>query len=38
MPTSGAVANAIASVIGKHVNHLPMTPERVWATAEEAGA
>jgi CO/xanthine dehydrogenase Mo-binding subunit len=38
VPTSGAVANAIARVIGKHVNHLPMTPERVWATAEEAGA
>ncbi len=38
VPTSGAVANAIARVIGKHVNNLPMTPERVWATAEEAGA
>ena len=36
VPTSGAVANAIARVIGKHVNHLPMTPERVWATSEEA--
>ena len=38
VPTSGAVANAIARVIGKHVNNLPMTPERVWATSEEAGA
>jgi CO/xanthine dehydrogenase Mo-binding subunit len=31
VPTSGAVANAIAKVIGRHVTQLPMTPERVWA-------
>ena len=31
VPTSGAVANAIARVIGRHVNELPMTAERVWA-------
>jgi CO/xanthine dehydrogenase Mo-binding subunit len=33
VPTSGAIANAIAKVIGSHVNHLPMTPERVWSVA-----
>ena len=27
----GAIANAIAKVIGSHVDQLPMTPERVWA-------
>ena len=31
MPTAGAVANAIAKVIGTRVRQLPMTPERVWA-------
>ena len=30
VPTPGAVANAIAAVIGAHVRQLPMTPERVW--------
>ena len=35
VPTSGAVANGIAKVIGKHVNELPMTPERVWATINQ---
>jgi CO/xanthine dehydrogenase Mo-binding subunit len=30
VPTSGAVANAIAKVTGKRVHRLPMTPERVW--------
>lgn len=33
VPTAGAVANAIAQVIGRHVHQLPMTPERVWAVA-----
>ena len=33
VPTAGAVANAIAKVIGQPVTHLPMTPERVWAQA-----
>jgi CO/xanthine dehydrogenase Mo-binding subunit len=32
VPTPGAVGNAIAKVIGTHVNHLPMTPDRVWTT------
>ena len=32
VPTAGAVANAIARVIGTHVTELPMTPERVWRT------
>jgi CO/xanthine dehydrogenase Mo-binding subunit len=31
VPTPGAVANAIARVVGAHVRQLPMTPERVWA-------
>jgi CO/xanthine dehydrogenase Mo-binding subunit len=30
VPTAGAVANAIAQVIGNQVKVLPMTPERVW--------
>jgi xanthine dehydrogenase molybdenum-binding subunit len=30
VPTPGAVANAIAKVIGTRVRRLPMTPERVW--------
>jgi len=30
VPTPGAIANAIAKLIGKHVTQLPMTPERVW--------
>ena len=35
VPTPGAVANAIARVIGKPVRQLPMTAERVWTTATE---
>jgi CO/xanthine dehydrogenase Mo-binding subunit len=34
VPTAGAVANAIAKVIGARVRHLPMTPERVWQAAQ----
>jgi len=30
VPTAGAIANAIAKVIGARVHRLPMTPERVW--------
>jgi CO/xanthine dehydrogenase Mo-binding subunit len=38
VPTPGAIANAIAKVIGSRVRELPMTPERVWAAAgEQAG-
>ena len=33
VPTPGAIGNAIAKVIGRHVASLPMTPERVWLTA-----
>ncbi|WP_088285334.1 xanthine dehydrogenase family protein molybdopterin-binding subunit [Kineosporia sp. A_224] len=33
VPTSGAVGNAIAKVIGRHVDQLPMTAERVWLAA-----
>jgi CO/xanthine dehydrogenase Mo-binding subunit len=32
VPTAGAIANAIANVIGSPVCSLPMTPERVWET------
>jgi CO/xanthine dehydrogenase Mo-binding subunit len=35
VPTPGAIANAIAKVIGSRVRELPMTPERVWAAAGE---
>jgi CO/xanthine dehydrogenase Mo-binding subunit len=38
VPTAGAIANAIAKVIGRHVRHLPMTPERVWAAARKPDA
>jgi CO/xanthine dehydrogenase Mo-binding subunit len=38
VPTAGAVANAIANVLGRHVDRLPMTPERVWAAAHRNGA
>jgi CO/xanthine dehydrogenase Mo-binding subunit len=33
VPTPAAVGNAIARVVGRHVDRLPMTPERVWAAA-----
>jgi CO/xanthine dehydrogenase Mo-binding subunit len=35
VPTPGAIANAIARVVGARVRALPMTPERVWAAASE---
>jgi CO/xanthine dehydrogenase Mo-binding subunit len=35
VPTAGAIANAIAKVIGKRVTQLPMTPERVWEAGQE---
>ena len=35
MPTAGAIANAIAKVIGTQVRRLPMTPERVWAASRD---
>jgi CO/xanthine dehydrogenase Mo-binding subunit len=34
VPTPAAIANAIARVIGRHVDELPMTAERVWSTVE----
>jgi CO/xanthine dehydrogenase Mo-binding subunit len=34
VPTPGAIANAIARVIGARVRELPMTPERVWTAAQ----
>jgi CO/xanthine dehydrogenase Mo-binding subunit len=33
VPTPGAVANAIAQVLGRRVHLLPATPERVWSVA-----
>ena len=36
VPTSGAIGNAIAKVIGRHVTSLPMTAERVWAADTQA--
>jgi xanthine dehydrogenase molybdenum-binding subunit len=33
VPTAGAIANAIAKVLGTRVHRLPMTPERVWAAS-----
>jgi CO/xanthine dehydrogenase Mo-binding subunit len=38
VPTAGAIANAIAKVIGRHVDELPMTPERVWLATHRNGA
>jgi CO/xanthine dehydrogenase Mo-binding subunit len=35
VPTPGAIANAIAPVIGARVRQLPMTPERVWTAAAD---
>ena len=36
VPTAGAVANAIAKIVGARVRQLPMTPERVWAASNGA--
>ena len=35
VPTAGAIANAIAKVIGARVRQLPMTPERVWEASRD---
>jgi CO/xanthine dehydrogenase Mo-binding subunit len=35
VPTPGAIANAIARVVGARVRALPMTPERVWAAVAD---
>ncbi len=37
VPTAGAIANAIAKVLGSRVRRLPMTPERVWAATRGLG-
>lgn len=34
VPTPGAVANAIARVLGRRVHLLPATPERVWSVMQ----
>lgn len=36
VPTPGAIGNAIAKVLGRHVDQLPMTAERVWLVANTA--
>jgi CO/xanthine dehydrogenase Mo-binding subunit len=33
VPTAGAIANAVAKVVGSRVRRLPMTPERVWGAS-----
>jgi CO/xanthine dehydrogenase Mo-binding subunit len=38
VPTSGAIANAIAGATGARVRQLPMTPERVWAAVQDGAA
>jgi CO/xanthine dehydrogenase Mo-binding subunit len=38
VPTAGAIANAIAKVLGTRVRRLPMTPERVWAASRGVDA
>ena len=38
VPTAGAIANAIAKVVGRHIPRLPMTPERVWDAARGGSA
>jgi CO/xanthine dehydrogenase Mo-binding subunit len=38
VPTAAAIANGIAKVLGSHVRKLPMTPERVWRTANGGDA
>jgi CO/xanthine dehydrogenase Mo-binding subunit len=38
VPTAGAIANAIAKVIGSRVPRLPMTPERVWTASRGVDA
>jgi CO/xanthine dehydrogenase Mo-binding subunit len=37
VPTAGAVANAISKVLGRPVQRLPMTPERVWEAGRGPG-
>ena len=37
VPTSGAIGNAIAQLIGRHIHRLPMTPERVWEDSQAVG-
>ena len=32
VPTPGAIGSAIAKLAGRHIDRLPMTPERVWET------
>lgn len=38
VPTAGAVACAVFNALGKPVRHLPMTPDKVLAALEGAGA
>ena len=38
IPTPGAIANAVAHAIGRPVNGLPLTPDRVLGLLKEVGA
>lgn len=38
VPTSAAISNAIAKLIGRPARQLPMTAERVWCAMEEEGS
>ena len=37
VPTPGAVGNAIAKLVGRPIDRLPMTPERVWEAMHGSG-
>jgi CO/xanthine dehydrogenase Mo-binding subunit len=37
VPTPGAIANAIARVVGSRIRELPMTPERIWDATSGQG-
>ncbi len=37
VPTAGAIANAVAALIGEPVRELPMTSERVWEVLDAQG-
>ena len=36
--TSGALGSAVSDAIGLPIRDLPLTPERVWTTLNDAGA
>ena len=36
--TAGAIGNAVAKLVGRHVRQLPMTPERIWSATQEVSS